>query len=98
LPGASIVGSSFDLAVHVVPSSSAMKASLKSLLTYSGNSSVRNRNRKDRHEALFGTFRSARKMRTSRAPRTNGPPLPVEVDSDVFFLLALRASPLLRMA
>src|SRR5258706_6299055 len=62
LSGAVIVG---PLVVHVELSSSAMKASLKGLPTYSGNSSERNRKSIDRQLARGGTSRSISRIATS---------------------------------
>src|SRR4051794_4368016 len=94
LSGASIVLPDTD---HVDWSSSAMKASLKALPTYSGYSSERKRKSSRRQFAFDGTFRSILKTDTSFAPRTElssaAPSLP-----ELFAFGARRALPLVRIA
>src|SRR5680860_1464623 len=99
LSGAVIVGRWFPEASQLGEwSSSAMKASLYSEPTNSGNSSERNLKRKERQLAPLGTLTRIRQMVTSLAPRVLAPPSAHPVDPELFLRSAKWAQPVERIA
>src|SRR5680860_1196893 len=99
LSGAVIVGRWFPEASQLGEwSSSAMKASLYSEPTNSGNSSERNLKRKERQLAPLGTLTRIRQMVTSLAPRVLAPPSAHPVDPELFLRSAKCAQPVERIA
>ena len=98
LPGAVIVEPDV---VHVELSISAMNASLYALLTYSENSSDRNRKSMPTMQfVLAGTFRSISMTVTSKSvlPRTGVPPRSLPEFSAVSGSPAIAASPVVSSA